>query len=140
MGSLWGATSPITQHAATIYADILMTAGASIPIEAEADERAVVVALGDASLDGEALDRFSLYILKPGEAMTLRAASDARVMLLGGEAFSTPRHLWWNFVSSSSDSINAATQEERKSVGMGTSVSVRVELGGRRHIKKKKTK
>src|SRR3546814_13965379 len=93
MGSLWGATSPITQHAATIYADILMTAGASIPIEAEADKRAVVVALGDARLDGEALDRFSLYILNPGEAMTLRASSDARVMLLGGEAFSTPRQL-----------------------------------------------
>src|SRR3546814_6409652 len=85
MGSLWGATSPITQHAATIYADILMNAGASIPIEAEADERAVVVALGDATLDGEALERYSLYILKPGEAMTLRAASDARVMLLRSE-------------------------------------------------------
>src|SRR3546814_13013166 len=39
MGSLWGSTSPITQHAATIYADILMNAGASIPIEAAADER-----------------------------------------------------------------------------------------------------
>src|SRR3546814_886142 len=111
MGSLWGATSPITQHAATIYADILMNAGASIPIEAEADERAVVVALGDATLDGEALERYSLYILKPGEAMTLRAASDARVMLLGGEAFTTPRHLWWNFVSSSRDRINQAKQD-----------------------------
>src|SRR3546814_16783479 len=87
-----------------------MNAGASIPIEAEADERAVVVALGDASLDGEALDRLSLYILKPGEAMTLRAASDARVMLLGGEAFSTSRHLWWNLVSSSRDSSNDAKQ------------------------------
>ena len=43
MGTLWGATSPITQHAATIYADILMAAGASLPIEAEADERAVLV-------------------------------------------------------------------------------------------------
>src|SRR3546814_6770879 len=43
--------------------------------------------------------------------MTLRAASDARVMLLGGEAFSTPRHLWWNFVSSSRDRINAAKQD-----------------------------
>ncbi len=111
MGSLWGATSPITQHAATIYADILMNAGASIPIEAEADERAVVVALGDASLDGEVLDRHSLYILKPGDTMTLRAASDARVMLLGGEAFSTPRHLWWNFVSSSRDRITQAKHD-----------------------------
>ncbi|MBL0768395.1 pirin family protein [Sphingopyxis sp. DHUNG17] len=111
MGSLWGATSPITQHSSTIYADILMNAGASIPIEAEADERAVLVALGDASLDGERLERHSLYILKPGEAMTLRAASDARVMLLGGEAFTTPRHVWWNFVSSSRERITQAKHD-----------------------------
>ena len=111
MGRLWGATSPITQHAATIYADILMNAGASIPIEADADERAVLVALGDASLDGERLDRYSLYILRPGQAMTLRADSDARVMLLGGEAFTTPRHVWWNFVSSSRDRINEAKHD-----------------------------
>lgn len=111
MGSLWGSASPITQHAATIYADILMNAGSSIPIEAEADERAVLVALGDASLDGEALNRYSLYILKPGQAMTLRAISDARVMLLGGEAFTTPRHVWWNFVSSSRDRINQAKHD-----------------------------
>src|SRR3546814_7715240 len=62
-----------------------MSAGATLPIDAKADERAVLVALGDASLDGDALDRYSLYILKPGQAMTLRADSDARVMLLGGE-------------------------------------------------------
>ena len=111
MGSLWGATSPITQHSATIYADILMNAGASVPIEAEADERAVLVALGDATLDGEALDRHSLYILKPGQAMTLRATTDARVMLLGGEAFTTPRHVWWNFVSSSRERINQAKHD-----------------------------
>ncbi len=111
MGSLWGKASPITQHAATIYADILMNAGAAIPIEAEADERAVLVALGDASLDGERLDRYSLYILKPGQAMTLRADTDARVMLLGGEAFTTPRHVWWNFVSSSRDRINQAKHD-----------------------------
>jgi redox-sensitive bicupin YhaK (pirin superfamily) len=108
MGSLWGATAPTTQHAATIYADILMNAGSSIPIDAGADERAVLVALGNASLDGEALDMHSLYVLKPGQAMTLRADSDCRVMLLGGEAFSTPRHVWWNFVSSSRDRINQA--------------------------------
>lgn len=111
MGSLWGASAPTTQHAATIYADILMNAGASLPIDAEADERAILVALGDASLDGERLERSSLYILQPGQAMTLRAETDARVMLLGGEAFTTPRHVWWNFVSSSRDRINEAKQE-----------------------------
>jgi redox-sensitive bicupin YhaK (pirin superfamily) len=108
MGRLWGATAPTTQHAETIYADIMMNAGASIPIEAAADERAVLVAMGDAELDGDALIRHSLYVLAPGQAMTLRAATGARVMLLGGEAFSTPRHAFWNFVSSSRDRINAA--------------------------------
>jgi redox-sensitive bicupin YhaK (pirin superfamily) len=108
MGSLWGITAPTTQHAETIYADILMNAGASIPIDADADERAILVALGEASLDGERLETHTLYVLQPGEAMTLRAGTDCRVMLLGGEAFRTPRHVWWNFVSSSRDRINQA--------------------------------
>jgi redox-sensitive bicupin YhaK (pirin superfamily) len=108
MGSLWGVTAPVTQHAATIYADIMMNAGAMFPIEAEADERAVLVAMGSASLDGQVLEPHNLYVLAPGQAMTLAASTEARVMLLGGEAFKTPRHAWWNFVSSSHDRINQA--------------------------------
>ena len=108
MGSLWGVTAPTTQHSETIYADILMNKGATIPIDPDADERAILVALGSATLDGDVLERHSLYVLKPGQAMTLRAESDCRVMLLGGEAFDTPRHVWWNFVSSSRDRINQA--------------------------------
>jgi redox-sensitive bicupin YhaK (pirin superfamily) len=108
MGSLWGVTAPTTQHSATIYADILMNAGTSIPIDTEADERAILVALGTASLDGDRLETHSLYVLKPGQAMTLKAETDCRVMLLGGEAFITPRHVWWNFVSSSRERINQA--------------------------------
>ena len=111
MGSLWGATAPTTQHSATIYADILMNARATIPIDADADERAVLVANGEASLDGERLVTHSLYVLKPGHSMTLRAESNARVMLLGGEAFTTPRHVWWNFVSSSRDRIYQAKSD-----------------------------
>ena len=110
MGELWGKTAPTTQHAQTIYADILLDAGASVPIELGADERAVLVALGDAELDGDALERHTLYVLAPGQAMTLRATSDARVMLLGGEAFATQRHVWWNFVSSSKDRIAEARE------------------------------
>lgn len=111
MGDLWGASSPVTQHAATIYADIAMEAGATLPIAAEADERAILVAMGDASLDGRPLERHALHILKPGVPMVLRATSAARVMLLGGEAFATPRHVWWNFVSSSRDRINQAKDD-----------------------------
>ncbi len=113
MGSQWGVTAPTTQHAETIYADIAMNAGASLLIDAQADERGILVAMGSASLDGQALETHSLYILQPGVPMTLRASTDARVMLLGGEAFKTPRHVWWNFVSSSRDRINQAKDDWR---------------------------
>lgn len=108
MGSLWGATAPTTTYAQTIYADIKLDAGGSIPIDASTDERALYVAIGDASLDGMTLDPMTLYVLKPGTRATLRSASGAQVMLCGGEAFATPRHVWWNFVSSRRDRINQA--------------------------------
>lgn len=111
MGTLWGETAPTTQYAGTIYADVLMGAGATLPIDADADERAVIVALGSASLDGDPLETHALTILRPGVAATLRAESACRVILLGGEAFSTPRHVWWNFVSSSRERINQAKDD-----------------------------
>jgi redox-sensitive bicupin YhaK (pirin superfamily) len=108
MGTLWGKTAATTCHAPTIYADMMIAGGASVPIDAEADERAVMVTEGAATLDGQALEPFALYVLAPGQAMTLRADTATRAMLLGGGAFTTPRHAWWNFVSSSRERINAA--------------------------------
>lgn len=108
MGSLWGRTAPTTTYAETIYADIAMAAGGSIPIDAEADERALYVADGEATLDGLALEPMTLYVLRPGTVATLRSSNGARVMLCGGEAFATPRHVWWNFVSSRRERINEA--------------------------------
>lgn len=108
MGSLWGKAASTTCHAQTIYADMQIDAGGSIPIDPEADERALYVAQGEATLDGMTLTPQVLYVLKPGIAATLRSASGGRVMLCGGEAFATPRHVWWNFVSSSRDRINEA--------------------------------
>lgn len=111
MGTLWGATAPTTTYAATIYADIVLAPGGSIPIDPDADERALYVALGEANLDGEPLAPMTLYVLRPGTAATLRSDSGARVMLCGGEAFRTPRHVWWNFVSSDRERINQAKDD-----------------------------
>ena len=68
MGSLWGVTAPTTQHAATIYADVRLDAGASVPIDADADERAVLLVEGAAHLDGEPLEPVRLDDPRPGRA------------------------------------------------------------------------
>ena len=53
-------------------------------------------------------------MLKPGEAMTLRSAKGGLAMLLGGEAFPNPRHVWWNFVASDRERIEQAKADWRE--------------------------
>ena len=111
MGTLWGATAATPCHSPTIYADVQLAAGGSIPIQAEADERAVMLVGGEAELDGEALALYALYVLRPGHEARLSSASGGRLMLMGGAAFATRRHVFWNFVSSSRDRINQAKED-----------------------------
>ena len=111
MGTLWGATAATPQHSPTIYADIQLGAGGSIPVDAGADERAVMLVGGEAEVDGQKLDLFALYILRPGHQARLSSATGGRLMLLGGEAFTTRRYVFWNFVSSSRDRINQAKED-----------------------------
>jgi redox-sensitive bicupin YhaK (pirin superfamily) len=111
MGSLWGESAPTTVYAGTIYADILLEPGASVPIDAGADERALYLSMGEASVDGMPMAPQTLYVLRPGASITLRSDTGGRVALCGGEAFRTPRHVWWNFVSSSRDRINEAKRD-----------------------------
>ncbi|PLK25533.1 pirin family protein [Novosphingobium sp. TH158] len=114
MGSLWGVTAPTTCHAATIYAEIVLAPSGTLPIDAEADERAVMLVGGEAGLDGQALEPFVLTILTPGAAMRLASDKGGRIMLLGGEAFATRRHVWWNFVSSRRERIEQAKADWRE--------------------------
>ena len=111
MGTLWGATAGTPQHSSTIYADIELAAGAAVPVEADADERAVMLVGGSAELDGQPLDLFTLYVLKPGIHARLSSSSGGRLMLMGGQAFPTRRYVFWNFVSSSRDRINQAKED-----------------------------
>jgi len=108
MGSLWGKTAGTTCHWPTIYADIVLGPGGSVPVDAEADERAVMLVGGEASIDGQPLALYTLTVLAPGAAMRLSTDAGGRVMLLGGEAFKTRRYVWWNFVSSRRERIDQA--------------------------------
>ena len=65
MGSLWGQTAPTTCHSHTIYADIALHPGASLPIDPEAEERGLYLAQGEATLDGLPLAPLTLYVLRP---------------------------------------------------------------------------
>lgn len=113
MGELWGARAETTCHSQTIYAEIVLGPGGALPIEPDADERAVMLVGGEAEVDGHALSLYDLTVLKPERDMTLSSGKGGRVMLLGGEAFASKRHVWWNFVSSSRERIAQAKEDWR---------------------------
>ncbi len=114
MGELWGARAATTTHAETIYAEINLAPGGTIPIDAGADERAVMLVGGEATLGGDMLQLYTLYLIRPGDAMMLASEKGGKVMLLGGEAFPERRHVWWNFVSSRRERINQAKEDWRE--------------------------
>ena len=108
MGRLWGTEAGTPCHSPTIYADLVLTGG-SIAIDSDADERAIMATEGTLELDGETVQPFTLYVLEPGSKPLL--SGYGRAMLLGGQDFATPRHVWWNFVSSSRERINEAKRD-----------------------------
>lgn len=114
MGELWGKRAPTTTYAETINAEIVLGPSGAIPIEANADERAVMLVGGEATIDGQPLTLYTLTVLKPGEEMVLRSDTGGLVFLMGGEAFATRRHVWWNFVSSSRERIQQAKEDWRE--------------------------
>ncbi len=108
MGEAWGASSPVTCHAPTIYAAMAMPPGSKLRIDCEADERALYLLDGDVSVDGTLLEPQHLVLLAPGHRPVLKTGEGARLMLCGGAPMDGERIVWWNFVSSSRERINEA--------------------------------
>jgi redox-sensitive bicupin YhaK (pirin superfamily) len=110
-GRAFGAASPLATPSETLYADMQLKAGAQVPIEAAYEERALYTVAGTIEVAGDAFEPGQLLVLRPGDAITVTATSDARFMLFGGAPMEGPRYLWWNFVSSRPERIAAAKEE-----------------------------
>jgi hypothetical protein len=108
VGSLYGQRSPVPTLSDTIMADAALTPGAVLPIDAQAEERALYVVAGEVDVAGDRFAAGRLLVFRPGDAMAVTAASEARVVLVGGAAMDGPRHVWWNFVSSRKERIEQA--------------------------------
>lgn len=113
VGSLYGEQAPTVTFSDMFFADATLKAGAVLPLDTTHEERAVYVGEGIISIGGQLFEPGRLVIFKPGEAFVIKAITDARMMLLGGATMDGPRHIWWNFVSSSRERIDEAKNDWR---------------------------
>ncbi len=110
-GAAFGKKSALRTNSETLYGDIELQAGRSMPIDATYEERALYTISGEIEIAGDRFDKGELLILRPGDAITVRANATARFMLFGGAPMEGPRYIWWNFVSSRPERIEAAKEE-----------------------------
>lgn len=118
-GRLHGLQSPVATTWETVFAEVHLQAGTVLPLDPDYEERAIFVVAGEIEIGerhgpqhgpphGPQHGPERLLVLRPGDRVAVRAVSDAHIVIVGGAAMDGPRHIWWNFVSSRKDRIEAA--------------------------------
>lgn len=110
MGSAYGLQSPVLTYSPTLYFAATLPADAELTVLDEAPERAVYVVSGSVSIGGDTYGEGTLAVLCSGVPVRLRAATDTLAVVVGGAPLG-PRHIWWNFVSSSEARIERAKRD-----------------------------
>jgi redox-sensitive bicupin YhaK (pirin superfamily) len=110
-GSAFGRKSPVSTNADWLYAEVVLDAGATAPLDPDSEERAIYIVDGEIDIAGDRFEAPRLLIFRPGDRITVKALRRARVMFLGGAAMEGPRYIWWNFVSSRRERIEEARED-----------------------------
>jgi quercetin 2,3-dioxygenase len=113
MGELAGVTSPARCHSPLVGAEVTLAAGADALLPLRPDfEYAVLTLDGAATVDEATVKPGPLLYLGDGRSsLRLRAGSDTRLMLIGGEPFTERLVMWWNFVARDHDEVAGAREQ-----------------------------
>ncbi|MDP9194771.1 MAG: pirin family protein [Acidobacteriota bacterium] len=110
MGAMEGARSAADAYSDGLGVDVEIHRGETMTLPAQADrEHALFVLDGDADFEGQPLAINTLYYLGTDRTeLTLRSATGARVLLLGGVPFPERILMWWNFVARTPEEMAVA--------------------------------
>jgi len=112
-GSAYGRQAPTSVFSPMFYLAVELEPDATLEFPDEHAERALYVVEGEIEVVGETHTAGRMLLFEEGAPAVVRARAWSRVMLLGGAPTDGPRHIWWNFVSSSTDRIERAKTDWR---------------------------
>ncbi|MDV2987522.1 UNVERIFIED_CONTAM: pirin family protein [Methylobacteriaceae bacterium AG10] len=114
LGTAYGQAAPATMFSETFYADVRMEPGSLLPMPDDHEDRGLYVVEGSISVAGRDYAASHMMVFRSGDRITVAAGDrGARLMILGGATLAGPRYIWWNFVASSKERIEAAKAEWR---------------------------
>jgi redox-sensitive bicupin YhaK (pirin superfamily) len=111
LGRGWGERAPASTFTDMIYADAVLLPGAQLPLPNDHEDRGLYVLEGTVRVAGDVFEAGRMMVFRPGDAICVEAGErGARLIVLGGQTLNGPRHIWWNFVASSKEKIEAAKE------------------------------
>lgn len=114
LGRAHGETAPAALFSEAFYLDVLLEPGARYPLPEDHEDRGLYVTSGSVEIAGQGFAAGRMMVFRPGDPIAVAAGPQgARLMALGGATLAGPRHIWWNFVSSSRERIEQAKAEWR---------------------------
>jgi hypothetical protein len=115
LGEAYGQASPATMLSQTFYADVVLEPAARLPLPDNHEDRGIYITEGSITVSGQDFEHGQMMVFRPGDKITVGAGErGARLMLLGGATLNGPRFIWWNFVASSKERIEAAKEQWRQ--------------------------
>lgn len=112
-GEAFGAVSPVKTYSRLLYVDVRLPAGASIAVPNER-ERAAYVVEGEITCGAEVAGGGRMLVFGAGTSPQLQATTETRLVFIGGDPLDGPRHMYWNFVSSSPERLEVAKRDWRE--------------------------
>lgn len=110
MGNAFGMESPVMSISPTLYLECHLSKGSSLELPDTYQEMGAYMVSGNVKIDDANYADQVLAIAGPGKSICLEALADSHVMVIGGEPVGQ-RHIWWNFVSSSTARIEKAKKD-----------------------------
>jgi redox-sensitive bicupin YhaK (pirin superfamily) len=109
-GRAYGAQSPVKTYSPLFFVDMRLEAGAKLALPNDYTDRAAYLIEGTIDAGGPIEPR-NMILFEKGADAVIEARTSAHIVLLGGEPFPEPRHIWWNFVSSSQERMEQAKKD-----------------------------
>jgi quercetin 2,3-dioxygenase len=112
-GTLLEHTSPAQMFSPIVGAELGFRVTEPLVLPVRRDfEHAVFVLRGDVQFNNQPLEGATLHYLGTGrEELRFTGTPDSRVLLLGGEPFTDPVLMWWNFVGTTHEEIAEARED-----------------------------
>lgn len=111
IGEYEGIISPVKTYSDMIFMELRGMENGHETIYFSKEEIGIFLVSGECTVNKTKLVENDLIVVGDPEKIDLKYSKGAHIIIIGGEPFPEPRHIWWNFISSRKERILEAAND-----------------------------